>query len=244
MKKYSFFTFLLLFSSFNLLSQEIFELIENKNHSSLKQKLEDGMETELFNEKGLTPLWVAVFRNDTTSVNLLLDNGADINFLEKKGMHPIMIGCLANSFESVKILLENGVDVNWRSKASRNQQPIRFASQGGSLKLVKLLLSYGADMESTPDDKGTPLLASLHAKKFEIAEFYFQNDANVNIVGRDGECVIHEAIKTKNPYMVKLALEHNAPLDLIDPNGKTTWQLAKKSGNSEIKAIVKDAMDK
>lgn len=244
MKNYFYLTLLLLFTSSNLISQEIFELIEKKDYSTLKQKLESGLETEQFNQKGLTPLWMAVFRNDTTSVNLLLNNGADLNFPEKNGMHPIMVGCIANSVESVKILLEKGVDVNWKSKASRNQQPIRFASQGGSLKLVKLLLSYGADMESTPYDKATPLLASLHAAKFDIAEFYFQNNVNVNVVGRDGECVIHEAIKSRNPYMVKLALEHKAPLDLIDSDGKTTWQLAKKSGNSEIKTLIKNALGK
>jgi ankyrin repeat protein len=199
--------------------------------------------TEVFNDKGLTPIWLAVFKNDTTSLKLLIKYTADINFLEKGGMHPIMIGCLANSFESVSILIDNGVDVNWKSKASRNQQPIRFASQGGSLKLVKLLLAKGADMDASPDDKATPLLASLHAMKFDIAEFYFTSGANVNVIGRDGECVIHEAIKTKNPKMVKLALIYKAPLDIKDPSGKTTLQLAKQTGNSEIKNMIKDAVD-
>ena len=185
---------------------------------------------------------MAVFKNDTISLNLLLKYGADVNFLEKKGMHPIMVGCIANSFESVKILLEKGVDVNWKSRSSRNQQPIRFASQRGSLKLVKLLLEYGADMESTPDDKATPLLASLNAKNYEVAKFYFSKNANVNVIGRDGECVIHEAIKTKNPEMVKLALKYKAPLNLKDKEGITTWKLAKKSGNSEIKKLIKEAL--
>ena len=158
-------------------------------------------------------------------------------------MHPIMIGCLANSYASVRILIENGVDVNWKSSASRNQQPIRFASQGGSLKLVKLLIAHGADMESTPDDKATPLLAALHAKKFDIAEYYFENNANVNVIGRDGETVAHEAIKTGNPDMVRLAIKYKAPLDIKDPNGKTTMQLAKLSGNTEIKELIKSAVD-
>ncbi len=241
MKKYILITLLLLTGS-KAIGQKIFDLIEKRDYTTLKYELKNGLETEQFNEKGLTPLWLSVFKNDTTAVNLLLNNGADLNFLEKNGMHPIMVGCIANSVESVEILLKRGADVNWKSSASRNQQPIRFASQGGSLELIKLLLSYGADMESTPDDRGTPLLASLHAGKFDIAEFYFQNGANVKAIGRDGECVIHEAIKSKNPNMVKLALKYGTPLDLTDPDGKTTWQLAKKSGNSEIKALIKDAI--
>jgi len=231
-------------ANFKTSGQDIFKAIETRNYPELEDKLKVGASTEIYNDKGLTPVWMAVFKNDTTSLRLLMKYKADINFLEKKGMHPIMVGCIANSVECVKILLDNGVDVNWKSTATKNQQPIRFASQGGSLKLVKLLHAYGADMESTPDDKLTPLLAAIYAKKFDIAEFYFRSGANVNIIGRDGECVIHEAIKTKNPTMVKLALEYKAPLDIKDPDGKTTLQLAKESGNSEIKSMIKEALEK
>ncbi|GAA0890778.1 hypothetical protein GCM10009122_04570 [Fulvivirga kasyanovii] len=223
-------------------SQDIFKVLKVRDYQKLEQLLMKGESSVQYNENGLTPLWMAVAENDTASVNLLLRYGADINLSCKNGMPPIMVGCIANAVESVAILLDHGADVNWRSPASSNQQPIRFASQGGSLRLVKLLLDHGADMESTPDDKATPLLAAIHAKKYDIATFYFNSGANVNVLGRDGECVIHEAIKTGNPDMVKLSLEHNAPLNYVDPKGKTTWQLAKQSGSPEIKALVKEAL--
>lgn len=240
------FILILLFAigQFKTSGQDIFKAIETKNYLELENKLKAGNPTEIYNDKGLTPVWMAVFKNDTTSLRLIMKYKADINFLEKKGMHPIMVGCIANSIESVKILLDNGIDVNWKSSSTKNQQPIRFASQGGSLELVKLLLARGADMESTPDDKSTPLLTAIYAKKFDIAEFYFKNGANVNVIGRDGECIIHEAIKSKNPFMVKLALDYKAPLDIKDPDGKTTLQLAKESGNSEIKTMIKAAIEK
>ncbi|MBI3220748.1 MAG: ankyrin repeat domain-containing protein [Bacteroidetes bacterium] len=231
------------FTNYNTSGQDIFKAIETKNYVELENQLKAGTATEIYNDKGLTPVWIAVFKNDTTSLRLLMKYKANINFLEKKGIHPIMIGCLANSIESVKILLDNGVDVNWKSSATKNQQPIRFASQGGSVKLIKLLLARGADMESTPDDKVTPLLAAIHAMKYDIVKFYFESGANVNVIGRDGECVIHEAIKTKNPMMVKLALEYKAPVDIKDPNGKTTLKLAKESENSEIKSMIKEAVE-
>ncbi len=225
-------------------SQKVFEALNNKDYEKLELLLENGEPPEQFNDKGLIPLWAAVHKNDTSAVKILIKSKAKIDFLSKNGMPSIMVGCIANSYESVKILINNGADINWKSIDSKNQQPIRFASQGGSLPLVKLLLDNGADMESLSNDKGTPLLSSLHAKKFEIAEFYFNNGANVKAVGRDGECIVHEAIKTKNPEMVKLALQYGAPLGYKDPKGKTTWQLAKQSGDSEIKAMIKKALNK
>lgn len=240
MKKLAFYLLLITSTSFG---QDVFKVIENKDYVKFESLLKDGISTEQFNENGLTPLWLGVFKNDTTIVNLLFKHKADANLLSKNGMPPIIVGCISNSFECVQILIKNGADVNWKSSASRNQQPIRFASKGGSLNLVKLLLAHGADMESSPDDKATPLLAALHAKKFDIADFYFKNNANVGVVGRDGETVIHEAIKTGSIEMVRLAIKYKAPLDIKDENGKTTLELAKQSGNTEIKDLIKSALE-
>ena len=93
MKKIILLVFIL---SFNFsFSQSIFELIKNKNHNKLETLLKGGELTEQYNKKGLTPLWLAVFYNDTVAVNILLKNKADVNFLAKNGMNSIMIGCSA-----------------------------------------------------------------------------------------------------------------------------------------------------
>lgn len=173
---------------------------------------------------------------------MLISFKADVNLLEKQGIHPIMIGCLTNRYESVKILLEHGVNVNWRSSSTSGQQPIRFASKSGSLKLIKMLLSYGADMEADSDDKFTPLMAAIKGKNFEVAEFYFSQGAKVTGIARDGECVIHEAIKSGNLRMVQLALDKGAPLDIKTPNGKSTLQLAKASSNKEVEKLIENAV--
>ncbi len=234
--------FCLLFITSNAFGQDIFEAIENGDFVKLEKMLLQEVSTQQYNEKGLTPLWEGVIKNDTMAVSLLLKYDADANLISGNGLPPIMAGCIANSYESVRILIENGADVNWRSPASRNQQPIRWASQGASLDLVKLLLSSGADMESSPDDKGTPLMAALHSRRFEIAAYYFIHNANVDVIGRDGETIIHEAIKTGNPEMVRLALSRKAPLDVKDPEGKTTLQLAKENGNAEITELIEKAI--
>jgi len=234
---------ILVIISYSLSAQPVFKALEQKDYKKLEQILESGESMKVYNSKGLSPVWLSVYKNDSTALNLLIKYKTDLNFTDKNGMHPIMIAALNDSYECVKIMLENGVDVNWKSKnASRNQQPIRFASQGGSLKLIKLLLEYGANIESTPDDKATPLLSSIHARKFDIARYLFSKGANTAVIGRDGETVIHEAIKTGNPKMVELAIKYNAPLNFKDPDGKSTMQLAKQSGNVKIKSMIKQAL--
>ncbi|WP_090753059.1 ankyrin repeat domain-containing protein [Nonlabens sp. Hel1_33_55] len=232
--------FLLLINYTN--GQEIFNSIKSGNEVDLETLLKNGEETEQFNENGLTPLWMAVFNNDTTSVKILIENGANVNGLTEKGLTPIIVGSMANAKESVRILLDNGADVNWKSPAVGNQEAIRFASKNGTVEFIKMLLDAGADMESTANDGGTPLLAAVYSNNYNLAKFYFDMGAKVNILARDGECIILEAIKTKNPKMVELALQYNCPLDFKDGKGLSTKQIADATGNKKIKNLIKNAL--
>ena len=222
--------------------QDIFNSLKKGNHEELISLLKNGEQTDQYNENGLTPLWMAVFKNDSISVKVLIDNGANVNGLTKKGMPPIMVGAMVNAFESVRILLENGADVNWKSSATSNQQPIRFASNKGTIEFIQMLLAAGADLESTADDGGTPLLAAVYSNNYNLAKFYFEQGANVNLLARDGECIIHEAIKSKDPVMVQLALKYNCPLDYKDGKGRSTLEIANATGNKEIIKMIKTAM--
>lgn len=225
-----------------VLGQDIFHCVETSNQEELNSLLKSGENSEQYNENGLTPLWMAVFKNDILSVKTLVEHGADVNGLTKKGMPPIMVGSMMNALESVKILLENGADINWKSSATSNQQPIRFASKKGSIAFIQMLLLAGADLESTADDGGTPLLASVYSNNYSLAKFYFEQGANVQVLARDGECIIHEAIKTKNPKMVELALKFNCPLNYKDRKGKSTMEIANATGNKDIKKMIKSAI--
>jgi ankyrin repeat protein len=239
--KYIITTILILFINYTN-GQDIFNSIKSGNQDELLTLLKNGEGTEQFNENGLTPLWMAVFKNDTTSVKILIENGANVNGPTKKGLTPIIVGCMANATESVEILLKNGADVNWKSAEVGNQQPIRFASKKGTVEFIKMLLKAGADMESTANDGGTPLLAAVYSNNYSLARFYFEKGANVDILARDGECIIHEAIKTKNPKMVELALQYNCPLDFKDGKGLSTKEIANATENKIIKKLIKTAL--
>jgi hypothetical protein len=235
----SFIFFLVLNITFG---QDVFSSIKTENHEELTSLLKNGGRIDKYNENGLTPLWMAAFKNDSASVKTLIYYGADVNGLTKNGMPPIVVGSIVSGFESVRILLTNGADVNWKSSASKNQQPIRFASNKGTVEFVQMLLAAGADLESKADDGGTPLLAAVYSNNYNLAKFYFEQGANVNLLARDGECIIHEAIKTKNPEMVELALKHKSPLNYKDAEGRSTMEIANAIGNRKIKRMIENAV--
>ena len=233
---------ILIIASGQAISQNLFELLEDKDYTRLEASIKGGSPTDRLNENGLPLAWMAISKNDTTALNIFIKNEVDIHQPDKNGSHPIVIGALADAVESVEILLKNGADVNFTSSYLRNQKPIRLASTRGSLRMIKLLVAYGADIESRSDDLSTPVIAAIYGNNLEMTRYYLEKGVKIDYVARDGECVIHEAIKTKNPEMVKLVLQYNPPLHYKDPKGRSTVQLAKLTGNSQIKSMIKKAL--
>lgn len=77
---------------------------------------------------------------------LLKDHSADVNIEANNGFRPIHCACLARQFESAKVLLSaSPKTVNQQSKNLLT--PVYLACQSGSIDLVQLLSSYGANFQ-------------------------------------------------------------------------------------------------
>jgi ankyrin repeat protein len=97
--------------------KDIFEALDNRDLQAVTNFLDQGMCIDIRNDRGFTPLWVAIFRSDENLVRLLLQRGADM-FAEVKDFRPLIEYATTNSIEQLILEEINRKDRELLRKAS------------------------------------------------------------------------------------------------------------------------------
>jgi uncharacterized protein len=110
---------------------------------ALAEKLIDkGVNINVQDAKGWTPLMFAVSSADTKLIKLLLAKGADANVATNKGWTPLMKACVHNHVDTMELLMHRGADLN--AKNAEGKTALILAIDKGHKDVVKVLISHGA----------------------------------------------------------------------------------------------------
>jgi len=134
------------------------EFVMNNDLETVKFFLNKGIDINLTDESGNTPLYIAGLRSNPAMVKLLLEAGANPNGTDDKRLpsyraNPGVLGIAINTplhgaarggkLENAKILLDHGADIDMQNKDGNTA--LHFAVLGWNSIMVKFLLSAGAD---------------------------------------------------------------------------------------------------
>ncbi|MEA1920932.1 MAG: ankyrin repeat domain-containing protein [Campylobacterota bacterium] len=86
------------------------DIVYHGDFEAFKAVFETGVDVNIQNRYGWTPLHIAIRRNHRNMVEYLLDKGADINKVDGVGWTPLMEAIMDNMTDLCGLLVERGAD--------------------------------------------------------------------------------------------------------------------------------------
>lgn len=179
-----------------------------------KLLLELGADMKATNGDGDTPFMRAALKCDRNIVKFYEDKGFDINVKDKSGRSLLHRAVCWSS--TISYLLKKGLDPNAKSNSGLTALHSYVLSAGTGLKVPKLLVEYGADVNAADKYGYTPLCGALQYDKLETAKFLIEKGADVNAgtYGSRKNGPIHLA--KGNLEIVALLVNHGADVHVLN----------------------------
>lgn len=179
---------------------------------------------------GITPLHVAAQSGGRDMIKLLLEHGANISAATTDGKTALHFAAGNGDPHAVDLLLKHGADI--QEKASDGKNALHFAARKGDVKMVCHLLHCQVDTTAM-DHHGGTVLHSVAASKSITTALELVHLVNINAVAHDGT-VLHVAVENGDTDMVKLVLDFQADVSILDLSGRTPLHIAAHKGFREI----------
>ncbi|KAL7299690.1 hypothetical protein TKK_0007446 [Trichogramma kaykai] len=182
------------------------------------------------NDKGNTPLHLAVKRGTANLVEVLLRHGADSNATNNKGMTPLHLLCkkyedpsLLNLFLGINDQLGREVLIDVLDNSGTT--PLAWALASHNIRSAEVLLRLGADTSL-----GTPLNRICYYGDRWVELFFEVIDGknqvvDINARDNDGYTPLHVAVCCGNRNSMELLLRRGVDPNLVNNSGMTALHL-------------------
>ncbi|KAH8987328.1 ankyrin repeat-containing domain protein [Lactarius akahatsu] len=207
--------------------------------------LERGVDVNAQNKSKTTPLHSAAFKGRHKIVQVLLDHGAIADAENDEGETPLRLVSRGDYYPEedgvsiARLLLERGVDVNGAQNKNKITS-LHSAAFKGRLKIVQVLLDYGAIADAENDEGETPLhLVSRGDYRYEeggvgIARLLLERGVDVNAQNRSKTTPLHSAALKGRLKIVQVLLDYGAIADAENDEGENPLHRASRGDyNSE-----------
>jgi len=177
---------------------------------TIKQHLVDGVDVNVKDPRGMTPLHFATGWDHKESVELLIDADADVNAKDDEGRTPLDLATRLTSWTHVRrkrteiaaLLRKHG------GKTAKPSISIHKAAETGNIEAVKQHLAAGMDVDARDAEDKTPLQHAAFWRHKEIVELLIAKGADLNAKDEEGGTALDWAILSKRTEIADLLRKH------------------------------------
>ena len=162
--------------------QGFLKAIDNYNKDAVHIFLSCGVDLEVKDEKGWTPLMIAAANGNEELTLLLIQCGAQLTARDINGYTPLHWAAFNGMSNAVESLISKGVDVNSQSKFGWT--PLMQACTRGHLSVCSILAASGANINLSNSEGSTALSIATSKGLQEIVQLLLakcaENEAKSN----------------------------------------------------------------
>lgn len=173
---------------------EIIQLVV-ENTEILEMCLSAGINANISDADGRTPLVYAVETGLRDSVKILLDQGANPDMVTGSNDTPLLLAAEYDYIPIAGLLIEAGADVNAVSSKT-GDTPLMTAVRKGSLDMMKALIAMGADINTVGAENVTALMIASEIGVTTVVQYLITNGADVNAKDNEGKTPLSYAKNT------------------------------------------------
>lgn len=201
----------------------------NGHYDVVKVLLDHRADAKYIGQFGRTVLQVATtYVHDDVVELLVKESDVDINARDSDNLTAVYLGSLWGNWKAVETLLKLGADPNIGDLEPGKPQwnPLVCAVEEGHILCVKALLDAGADPNVLGVD-GTPIRYAVSAGRIDIVRMLIEKKADLNHERIDPPILMYAINSPRissaeaRLEMVRLLLDNEARLDVVDEDGET-----------------------
>ena len=217
------------------LLKKIDQYTKKVNELEMKQESQKRFLTHLVElEKMTEELSNAAQLGDLLNCRKLMRRGVSLNDIDSAGFLPVHYACAAGHDHIVRFLCEYGQDP---SSYLTGHSAVEIAARNGHMKVIEVLISFGASIEDMGSRGCPPLLSAVEKGYLSCVDSLLTLGANIHAVDKNEDSVLHLAFVDGEgdlEGMVRLLLSYGANPSLKNMKCLTPLDLAISTKNNEV----------
>jgi ankyrin repeat protein len=211
-------------------TQQLLNAVNSNDVETVKSLLNKGVDvnTKVNGVDNDTVLMSAVQLGHPDAVKLLLDRGADVNAKDNEGFTALMFGY--------------SPPLDFSTVSSGLRRPLTTDEQIDEMKIAKLLLDKGADINAKDNTYGDTALIHLALDGFTNAVLLLQDrGADINAKDNNGDTALSCAVIANETNTVKFLLLMGGDINAVNKAGETALGIARRIGNMAVVRLLQQA---
>ncbi|MCS5711375.1 ankyrin repeat domain-containing protein [Candidatus Berkiella aquae] len=241
---------------------DFFEIVKetpsSKNAEALAYLMREGINMQMQDEEGYTPLHWAARRGYREIIQQLILSGANINAQDihgKTALHHLVspirelfrspgdlfisfpIGEISHDQRILQLLLENGANCELRDE--NGDTPLHLATKQNFAKIVRPLLAYMTNIDIKDHLGRTPLHWAASRGYMNIVTLLLDKKPDLDIQDNEGNTPLHLAAKHNRYEVVQQLLAKGAKIDIFNNNNESPLVFAYPNCFHTLRTILK-----